>query len=133
MVGHTSKHSTKGSLTVTREIKYINAGDGGLTLTARISQDGTQLGGLVSMTESATLAGHYFADFPANPAGEYIIEIFNGSILIGDATELYWDGTQEVTLLTISNTLTTGSTENILDLILDNSRAANLQTQRAPE
>ena len=103
------------------EIKYIDAGDTGLTLEARISQAGVQIGSNVSMTESGTLGGHYYADFPsANTAGAYIIEIFDGSTLKGDAVEFYWDGSNEVNLLYVYD---------LLKLTRDHARASNLQTQ----
>ena len=121
----------KGFSIVTHEIKYINAGDTSLTLTARISQSGTQIGSLVNMTESGTLGGHYYADFPtSNSSGMYIIEIFDGALLKGDAVEFYWDGTKEINLLEVYNLFVSGGDINdILELIKDHARATNLQTQ----
>lgn len=91
------------------------ATESGLTVVARLySQSGatwSQLGSDVSMTESGTLA-IYVASMPSASAGSYLTRFFNGATLLKQDV-LYWDGSADITLQTISSRILTS--QNVRD------------------
>lgn len=80
------------------ELKYYGlSGETGLTLTATvINSSGVAAQAGIAMTEVGTTA-RYVANMPALAADNYSYQVLDGVISKGFA-EIFWDGTQEITL-----------------------------------
>lgn len=78
--------------------------DPGLTITAQIVQNATQVGSNVALTESGSLSGFYSGDMPgATAAGAYQVRFLSGADVVGSG-QIAWDGSSEITLGLLSTT-----------------------------
>ena len=78
--------------------------DSGLTLTASLyGSDGVLHTASITLTEIGSTA-IYKGDMPTAVADCYTFRVLNGSSLLGDG-EITWDGTAEITLLTVTRIL----------------------------
>ena len=78
---------------------------GGLTVTAKIYGNGSQVGSNISCIESPTVPGYYTGTVPGSvTAGKYIVGFYNNNSLIGSGI-LDWDGTEEIDIESLVNEL----------------------------
>lgn len=101
------------------------ANDSGLTVVARVYNNaGVQVGSDVACAEVGVLA-IYMGDMPTAGAGGYTVRFFNGATLMGQGP-LFWDGTVEVTDLTL-DTLVKGidDADAVWDATLEGSETAS--------
>ncbi len=76
--------------------EIYSTGAPGLTLTARLMQGSTLVGGVIAMTESVDLPGYYVGSVPGETAaGQYVVVVFSGTWPVG-SVPLRWDGAAEI-------------------------------------